>query len=163
MGGNAFATLLPEATFPRMPPEVYQKLKEHLTARLECVYNVVAVPREAPEKVDYGDIDFVVCQPRKGVTPEEVRETIGAREAVMFEGNRMSNFAIPADTPGEDTGDVYHQVDVRVCSDIAELERVVAYNSYGDLGMILGLLAKANQLSLGSSGLKVCFMYNFCR
>lgn len=47
------------------------------------------------------------------------------------------------------------KVDVHVCEDKTELDRVVFFNSYGDLGMILGLLAANVGLKLGSKGLKV--------
>jgi len=43
-----------------------------------------------------------------------------------------------------------------VCSDQAEWERVVFFHAYGDLGMILGLIARNNGLTLGTGGLKAC-------
>ncbi|KAI0345749.1 hypothetical protein BDW22DRAFT_1353334 [Trametopsis cervina] len=157
MGGNAFATVLPTASFPRMSPEVYNRLKMHITARLRELYETVAVPHEAPEKTDYGDIDFVVCSPRKALALEAIREAIGVEHAVQLDGNRMSHFAVPAYALGEDTADpnVYHQVDIRVCADADEFQRIVFFSSYGDLGMIIGLLAKASDLSYGSSGLRL--------
>lgn len=155
MGGNAFANLLPGATFPRMSPEVYNRLKDDLTQCLKAFYRDIAVPCEAPEKADHGDLDFVVCNPCRAFALEEVSKALGAREAVLVEGNRISNFAIPARIPGQDTTDVYHQVDVRVCIDLDEFNRTVAFNSYGDLGMILGSITRAAQLAFGSNGLKV--------
>ncbi|KAG6900338.1 hypothetical protein C0993_012295 [Termitomyces sp. T159_Od127] len=88
-----------------------------------------------------------------------------------MDGNRTSNFAVPI-AVGEWTtlghepeekearrltqdGDIYYQVDVNVCSDKAEFERMVFYHSYGDLGMIMGLLARNVGLTLGEKGLKV--------
>jgi hypothetical protein len=47
------------------------------------------------------------------------------------------------------------QVDVHVCSDKAEWERIHFFHGYGDLGMILGLVARNKGLALGSKGLKV--------
>ncbi|KAI0086550.1 hypothetical protein BDY19DRAFT_894795 [Irpex rosettiformis] len=155
MGGNAFATLLPGASFPRMSPEVYNRLKDDLTKRLQAFFEVVAVPREAPEKVDHGDLDFVVCNSRRDFNLEEVWKALGAREAVLLEGNRISNFAIPAEIPSGDASEVYHQVDVRVCTDLEEFDRAIAYNSYGDLGMILGSVTRAAQLVFGNNGLKL--------
>ncbi|KAI0699123.1 hypothetical protein BC835DRAFT_1227272, partial [Cytidiella melzeri] len=154
MGGNAFATLLPEASFPRMSPSVYQRLKDRLGTRLRDLYEVVAVPCEAPEKADYGDLDFVVYKPVRGLAQDEISEALCARQA-KFEGDRMSYFAVPAEGSGDVTTNVYHQVDLLVCSNKEEFERVMFFNSYGDLGMIIGLLAKAGQLSLGSTGLRL--------
>jgi hypothetical protein len=54
---------------------------------------------------------------------------------------------------------IYFQVDVHVCMDKDEWDRIMFYNSYGDLGMILGLIGKNAGLSLGSKGLKVCSPY----
>ena len=48
------------------------------------------------------------------------------------------------------------QVDVHVCADQGEWDRIMFFHSYGDLGMILGLIAKNNGLKLGTHGLKVC-------
>lgn len=48
-----------------------------------------------------------------------------------------------------------NQVDVNVCRDRAEWERTVFFHGYGDLGMILGLIAKNAGLALGEKGLKV--------
>lgn len=50
----------------------------------------------------------------------------------------------------------YFQVDVHVCTDKDEWDRIMFCHSYGDLGMILGLIARNVGLSLGSKGLKVC-------
>ena len=51
------------------------------------------------------------------------------------------------------------QVDVHVCEDRNEWDRIMFFHSYGDLGMILGLIAKNNGLKLGSKGLDVrCFI-----
>lgn len=49
----------------------------------------------------------------------------------------------------------FGQVDINVCSDKAEWERIVFFHAYGDLGMILGLLARNHGLALGTKGLKV--------
>lgn len=51
---------------------------------------------------------------------------------------------------------MYYQVDVHVCMDKDEWDRIMFYNSYGDLCMILGLIARNAGLSLGQKGLKVC-------
>lgn len=47
------------------------------------------------------------------------------------------------------------QVDVNVCESKAEWDRRLLFNSYGDLGMIMGLIVKNAGLNLSSKGLKV--------
>jgi hypothetical protein len=110
MGGSAFSAELEATSFPRLPPPVYAALKAHLLPKIQSLYSFVAVPIEAPEKLDFGDLDFVVACPkiydaaettRNGTTAppnvahEIVQEVIGARFSNCMEGNRTSNFAIP--------------------------------------------------------------------
>ncbi|KAI0768978.1 hypothetical protein BD413DRAFT_614023 [Trametes elegans] len=170
MGGNAFAARVPDATFPRMPPPVYDALKAALLPIVQTLYMHVAVPREAPEKADFGDLDFVVSGPREGLTHDEVAGALRAALSVPMEGNRTSNFAIPLDAfpdvarawresdlrpLAEEGAHVFVQVDVNVCADKAQMDRTVFCHSYGDLSLMLGLLAQTAGLSLGIYGLKL--------
>ncbi|KAI0632086.1 hypothetical protein C8Q77DRAFT_1218606 [Trametes polyzona] len=178
MGGNAFKAIVPDAGFPRMPPPVYSALKAALFPLLQQLYARVAVSPEAPEKADYGDLDFIVCGPREGLTQDEVKAALRATHSVPMEGNRTSNFAIAVDAFGDVArlweahasrelkepesagsggggGGVFVQVDVNVCADEAQLERTWFHHSYGDLGMMLGLLVQTAGLSLGIYGLKL--------
>lgn len=178
MGGNAFHSLPPSA-FPRIPPKIYHALKARLLPHIQTLYTHVAVPFEAPEKSDHGDLDWVVAGPKSGtdgqvnVPHAEVCTALGAKHHIPMEGNRTSNFAVPVaigewaslghakeeeeGRQGADSdGEIYYQVDVHVCADKAEWDRVVFFHAYGDLGMILGLIARNNGLALGTKGLKVC-------
>ncbi|KZT12016.1 uncharacterized protein LAESUDRAFT_621344, partial [Laetiporus sulphureus 93-53] len=143
MGGNAFRQILPDTSFPRMTPHLYKSLKASLMPRIEDMYELAAVPAEAPGKVDYGDLDFVVSRPRADVTLEMVKSALGAVHSIPFEGNRTSHFAI------------FHQIDVNVCADEYEWERTVFLHSYGDMGMILSLFARGVGLTLSPHGLKL--------
>ncbi|KAJ4482143.1 hypothetical protein J3R30DRAFT_2131082 [Lentinula aciculospora] len=180
MGGSAFNVLLANS-FPRIPSPVYQALKARLTPVLQQFYINVAVPAEAPEKIDHGDLDFVVCNPREStsyalaaqsvnVPHELVKAALGASHCILEEGNRTSNFAVAVDQgawrhlgcaeqeeksrQAADMRDIFYQIDVRVCEDENEWERVVYFHSYGDLGMIQGLVASNVGLVLGANGLK---------
>lgn len=176
MGGNAFKAIVPHGHFPRMPPPVYNALKTALIPPLKSVYSRVVVAREAPEKADYGDLDIVVSGPREGLTHAAVKEALRAAHSVPMPGPRISNFAIameafedvanacktcaaagegPAEFASDVNGSVFFQVDVNVCADDVQLERTVFYSSYGDLGLMLGLLVQTAGLSLGIYGLKV--------
>ncbi|RPD62400.1 hypothetical protein L226DRAFT_568817 [Lentinus tigrinus ALCF2SS1-7] len=173
MGGNAFKNLLPDASFPRMSPALYGALKARLIPILQELYTHVAVSPECPGKIDHGDLDFVVSEPREGLTLGEVKSALRATCSVPMEGNRTSNYAIPLDAfedvalmyastgDGDEateltTGDgKFFQVDVNVCEDRAQWERTVFYTSYGDLGFFLGLLAQTAGLSFNIFGLKL--------
>ena len=101
MGGNAFGTILPAIAFPRMPPPIYRALKRDMLAKISGFYDYVSVPREAPEKDDYGDLDFVVTDPKpaygSSVPHEVIKQAIGAKYVNAMEGNRTSNYAVPID------------------------------------------------------------------
>jgi len=84
---------------------------------LEELYIHVGIPRVAPEKMDHGDLDLIVCLPRwhaistqssvvlntsdseqrlsVHVSPEVVAATIKARHLNPMDGNRISNYAVP--------------------------------------------------------------------
>lgn len=59
MGGHAFKSL----HCPRIPPDVYGRVKHIATIALRTVFTHVTVPFEIPGKVDYGDVDFLVSAP----------------------------------------------------------------------------------------------------
>ena len=162
MGGNAFKQLLPDAPFPRMSPDVYEALKTHLLCIIREFYTHVAVPAEYPGKKDHGDLDVVVSGPRDGLQHQELKTALRARCSIPMEGNRASNFAIPFSAfippnKGSSDEEAFLQVDVNVCEDRAQWERAVFYQSYGDLGFFIGLLAQTAGLSFGTYGLKVRF------
>ncbi|KIJ54952.1 hypothetical protein M422DRAFT_241038 [Sphaerobolus stellatus SS14] len=152
MGGKAFLNVLQGVAFPRMKTATYHALKAKRTEDLKQFFRLVGVPREAPEKDSHGDLDFVVCDPIKdSPNPEDLRTLLGA--TCYLAAGPVINFAIPLD-PSQSAGDFY-QMDMTRCVDEKEWERFLYFQSYGDLGMILGLLARANGLSLGLHGLKV--------
>lgn len=196
MGGSAFK-LLPGDSFPRLPPLVYRALKERLTQTIASLYLHVTTPTEAPEKLDHGDLDFIVCTPKESESSshslnaphDRVKAALGASHCILEDGNRTSNFAILVDRGSwaalgcsqeetysrqiADDKDIFYQVrsvpqgilhrligaflqvDIHACADIDEFERIVYFHSYGDLGMIQGLVARNVGLVLGVNGLKV--------
>lgn len=169
MGGNAFHTLLPDATFPRIPPAAYHSVKSRLMPLVQQFYAQVAVPREAPEKPDFGDLDFVVCEPLDGRPAGDLGAALGATQSILMDRG-ICNFAIPVKSLDclsallSTDENAFFQVDVQMCANMQEWECYVSYSSYGDLGMILGSIARSLQLSLGHSGLRVSssFTYHVC-
>ncbi|KAF8158169.1 hypothetical protein B0H34DRAFT_444063 [Crassisporium funariophilum] len=177
MGGSAFSAVLKETAFPRLPPHVYRALKARLVPKIAELYSWVGVPLEAPEKADHGDLDLLVAVPKAqyatftSISHEVVKEILGAKFMIPMDGNRTSNYAVPVrvgewDALGHadeeerrrkdaDDREIYYQVDIHVCTDKAEWDRIMFYHAYGDLGMILGLIARNNGLTFGSKGLKL--------
>ncbi|KAF7330432.1 hypothetical protein MVEN_02482000 [Mycena venus] len=164
MGGSAFSATLPASAFPRIPPAVYHAIKARLTPHLQTLYSIVSTPYEAPEKSDHGDLDFLVCEPlnltgatRAEVPHEEVQTLLKATHgewAALGHGpeeEAARRHAKETDNQEE----TFYQVDVHVCLDKAEWERIHFFHGYGDLGMIMGLIARNKGLHLGQNGLKV--------
>ncbi|KAF7973730.1 hypothetical protein HWV62_14296 [Athelia sp. TMB] len=131
---------------------------------------------EAPEKADYGDLDFLVAGPKLAATStegvhtdvshEDVQRALGAHSLIALPGT--SNYAIsitnewrthtPSDSSPAAEAEpvaVSCQVDVHVCADKTEWELHRFMHGYGDVGMILGLFARNVGLSLGTVGLKI--------
>ncbi|TFK74885.1 hypothetical protein BDN72DRAFT_886254 [Pluteus cervinus] len=185
MGGSAFNAVMNANACPRIPPPIYHALKSRFTSIVAGLYIHATTPKEAPEKKDHGDLDLIVAIPRRehasqeynkqkeetwNVLHETVRNALGAMHMVPCPGNRTSNFAIPVkhgewDVLGygeyekkcrkEAEGDIFYQVDIHVCADEDEWKRIRFFHAYGDLGMILGVIARNNGLMLGAKGLKM--------
>jgi len=179
MGGNAFSERIPTAVFPRMSPSFYNSLKARVVLRLEALYHLVTVPPEAPGKLDYGDLDIVVCQPKEVkenvplsecVTFAEIEQALGSVHSIPLPGDRTSNFAVPiqqdevqhfavdheAVEEGKlDLAQLYIQIDLHFCEDVDSWKSRVLFQSYGELGMILGMMAKMVGLTWTCGGLKL--------
>lgn len=165
MGGRAFLPHLPPGSLPRLPTPLYVALKTRLTPLLLTLFAIVEVPAEKPGKEDHGDIDFVVACPLnpEGITPEQVARVLGAVKSIELDGNRTSNYAISISQSSwlmhaaqpVPSDHIYCQVDVRICNDEQEVERVVVFHGYGDLGIMIGAIAKNYGLSVNHHGLKV--------
>jgi len=89
-------------------------------------------------------------------------QALRAEFVVPLEANRTSNFAIPITQEWIEHGgsvdedvQIYCQVDIHVCADEDEWDRIVFFHAFGDLGMILGLISRNCGFSLGTKGLKV--------
>ena len=95
MGGKAFH--LDEGDFPRIPTAAYIVLRERYASILKILYKYVDTPKEAPEKSDYGDVDFLVCEPLVDDAISKVVSAIGACHANLAKEHATSNFAVPAD------------------------------------------------------------------
>lgn len=177
MGGKAFKAILAPSSVPRLPPAVYKAVKDRFLPSIETLYHYVSVPPEDPEKSTHGDIDYIVACPKNSadtgsinVHHSFVRQALGALHVIPMQGNRTSNFAVKIESEEwaaqdrlkeenearrlADAEDIFYQIDVNVCANRNEWERVTFFHSYGDMGMILSLVCKTVGLSLGEKGLK---------
>jgi hypothetical protein len=157
-----------------MTPAVYASLKAYVVTRLERGCGPVHVAPEDPGKVDYGDLDVVITRDAyqrisgDADFKEKTTEILGARDAVA-NGDSFVSLAIPqsqvgleSDAPvsvdkseSQDAPEVYYQVDVSMVEDDQARERLLFFNSYGDTGLIIGLLCKSIGLTFSRKGLKI--------
>ncbi|KAF2718976.1 hypothetical protein K431DRAFT_314484 [Polychaeton citri CBS 116435] len=180
MGGDAFAQAVsqsedhPTLHTPRMDPATYTSLRDTYTQKLvSCLPSARVLPyKEAPEKTDYGDIDYLVAT-SDAVNFSELAQHIGAA-AYLPRGTNTASFAvrhdghvgseptrytqIASDRPNARqpsktvTLELYAQVDLAVASlDEADWRMFMA--SYSDLSGIIGNIIRNVGFTLNHSGL----------
>jgi hypothetical protein len=176
MGGNAFASG-PDALYtPRMPPEVYECIRDHCQRILRQLFVVVASPIEGPGKQDYGDIDIFVALPRDQVCPSKEasaavqnagnhEDPLKAAAAILGVGRTRSggidvaHFAMPwppktsDDMEAPDDAPLYVQVDVRVCPSVERVAWFLFKDCHGDLWSLLGSMIRPFGLTVDEEAL----------
>lgn len=120
----------------RLDAETYQRVCRELTELLAPLFKRITVPLSVFEKSSHGDIDFVVSG---AADPKDVQARL-ASPVVMKNGPTVSY-----DYQG-------HQIDIHTAPD-DEFDICVVYKQYGDLGNLLGRIAKRLGLSYGMNGL----------
>ncbi|KAJ9629441.1 hypothetical protein H2203_001815 [Taxawa tesnikishii (nom. ined.)] len=131
-----------------MEPSVYQALKNKITVQLSGLFAKVACPIEAPGKVDYGDIDFLVEGSKNSDLLGSILAAISAERHVS---RGVHTFAVPLPSKGDP---IYAQVDINVCEP-GTLEWLAFLQSYGDLWQILGVTIRGYGLTATDKGLHV--------
>src|SRR5687767_4993582 len=145
MGGSAFSVGPDPLDTPRMPPDVYEAVKAHCSAKLQELFICVASPIEGPGKTDYGDVDILLAWPKtpfadKSTALDAVKSTLSARRAIMNLGETSANFAIPWPSDNQDhtSQSKFIQVDVRICDTLQSLHWILFKHAHGDIWNILG-------------------------
>jgi hypothetical protein len=172
MGGHAFERL----HCPRISPELYAEVKLQITAVLRTIFSHVVVPVEMPEKLDYGDIDYLVSgplhSPRTGATIDEFdwSNTISAIKTALstsygYRGRKNPDcmyFAIHApsqvdDDERENEGQkkVWIQVDVKVCFKPELFEWYTFELNYASNSKMIGSMVKPLGLTIDPEGLHI--------
>ncbi|KXT04951.1 hypothetical protein AC578_3458 [Pseudocercospora eumusae] len=182
MGGSAFlhaaADGHPPLTTPRMTPDLYTARKTQYTAELQAYFPGchVLAPKEAPEKADYGDVDFIVCTDRD-LDPKAIADFLGAAGVIGGGAGRCS-VALPQDGSRSPHPAVYYKATTnpgckkQASSEIAEqkyaqidIELVrpsmfawhTFYASYGDLASLLGAIVHNIGFTVSDRGLYLRF------
>jgi hypothetical protein len=156
MGGKAF----PQVHVPRMSLELYQRLSADCQTKLQTLFERVVVPRDAPAKADFGDIDFLVGGIRSHTSPTsalwaEVKALLNAD--LHVQNGHSHSFAVPL----PDEPEAYAQVDVELSPgdgtpDAAELFAWTAFmKGDSDLLQILGISHRALGIICNDRGMHV--------
>jgi hypothetical protein len=145
MGGNA----LKNTHCVRENTDVYTKIKNTVLSKLQIYHDFVTII-EMPEKDSFGDLDIMY----------EFKNNIHIRELVnhLFSPKETCSSGDVFSFSYEISSDEYFQIDlIKVKNiDIAQF-----YYGYGVVGLILGLILKKNNLTLGIDGLWA--NYESCR
>lgn len=163
MGGLAFADVSTESgrpiLVPRLPPELYKKLSVQYQHILERIFERVVIPRDAPAKVDYGDIDYLVDGLRPSYAKSNIWEAVQEHlkaDTLLLRGGSAS-FAVPH----PETAGAHVQVDVELSvghgtpqsAQLFEWTRFMKGDS--DLMQILGVSHRPLGLVCNDQGLHV--------
>ena len=160
MGGNVFTDL----TVPRLPHDLYNKIRSQCHEVLIDFYEDVFTPAEAPSKRDHGDIDFMVARPKtmhkgKPVThaEQEIAKALNAVQVKKVSGSKTRHYAVPYPKSSEDekNEELYAQVDVHVVPNPDFLAWELFLNSWGDLMQIIGVLNRPIGLTVNDRGIYV--------
>ncbi|KAF2852022.1 hypothetical protein T440DRAFT_49866 [Plenodomus tracheiphilus IPT5] len=162
MGGLAFVNYTgsngkPVHT-PRMPPEVYRQVAHDCQIKLEALFERVYIPRDAPAKADYGDIDFLVEGIRQPTTTNIWTAIMNVLSAHLHLPNGESHsYAVAHPT----IADAYVQVDVELSpgngtTDSTELFQWTLFmKGDSDLLQIIGIAHRSLGLTCNDRGFHV--------
>ncbi|KAF9691175.1 hypothetical protein EKO04_010576 [Ascochyta lentis] len=163
MGGKVFELVkMPNGKppeLPRMSPDLYRKMIAECQPKLEALFRNVVVPRDAPEKRDHGDVDFLV----EGILPttpveqiwKATKASLGAELHVPR--NQSHSFGIShPDIPG-----AFVQVDVELSpgSDTPDSVELFEWTKFmkgdADLLQIIGIAHRPLGITCNDRGLHV--------
>lgn len=125
----------------------YSHLKQTLRPILCRFYDQVVVSREAPEKPDHGDVDFLVQGPKPSFSFAALQHALEAHSALA--STPTMYFAIPF--PSHEPVQQYAQVDVHVCP--GTIDWLSFRNAYGVTWQLLGNVVRPFGLTPNDVGL----------
>jgi len=164
MGGSAFASK--NLITPRIPPDLYEHVRDHLVLILRQHFNHVDSAVEAPGKKDHGDIDILVAEPVDPKGPpksDQLATWIGAPHWRSTPGSDTFNFAVP--WPGSTEQSVgeeeeassssmhFIQVDIHICPSAQSFSWHLFFQAHGDLWNMIGSIIRRFGLTCNDHGL----------
>lgn len=163
MGGSAFAHGPDQLNTPRMPPRVYELVRDRCHAQLRAHYFCVASPIESPDKKDFGDVDVLLAWPKFAAADNHaalliVERAIGAVRVIPSGGPNVSaNFAIPWPefSDGGCVATKFIQVDVRVCDSLEQMQWMLFKHAHGDIWNLLGHIIRSFGLTVDDDALYI--------
>lgn len=153
MGGKTF----PDLNVPRMSPELYKQISTECQSKLETIFDRVVVPRDAPNKADYGDIDYLV----DGHTLSEDDIWNRVKNVLKADVYKLNGHSSSFALPHPDISGGHVQVDVElspgdgtpVGPELFEWIRFMKADA--DLMQIISILHRALGLTCNDKGLHV--------
>ncbi|ETS77251.1 hypothetical protein PFICI_11125 [Pestalotiopsis fici W106-1] len=169
MGGTAFSHIDPLNLFtPRMPPNVYHRVRDDCHAALRQRFLAVATPIQAPGKKNFGDVDIFVAWDTEQSSKvdfdkfvDSIRDLLGATYS-RYEGlvNCDAQFAVawPDDPYGLAYSDSeenprFCQIDVHICNSIEAFHWNMWYYAHGDLMPMIRNIMRPYDLVINARGL----------
>jgi hypothetical protein len=161
MGGNAIKNKKTgKSICGRLTKQDYEKVKAYMLKKFADNNIVSETVLELPGKPDFGDIDIEYVSQLNFNTKDFVKTEIGLDEDwhIVTNGNVIS-FAFDCTKAGianqseGTTEKKYFQIDLLKVQSLEHLEMTRFYLSYGDIGSIIGRIAKYYGLTYGDVGL----------
>lgn len=141
-----------------MSPEEYQVLKTHLNAKLLQIFTYVSIPPHVHDKLDHGDFDTLLCQP-KGVLSgmsdvasmqNEIKNHMGAVQARNRDGIMFLGIPFPY-MRRDDNGNLHIVNDMpqgaNLCLDVTSLDGAHTFDSLSQISELSldGIIINAMQ------------------
>ncbi|KAJ3029454.1 hypothetical protein HK097_005797 [Rhizophlyctis rosea] len=137
MGGKA----LKNVPTNRLSPSDFQTLQSRLLPIISTHFRKSAIPPYLPTKQSFGDLDILVAGPKSPTAHASIISHFQSKESVSNGG--VTSFEVDG-----------FQVDL-ISVPEAEYEVALGYLSWGDLGAMIGMVAKKVGLKYGSKGLSL--------
>lgn len=163
---------------PRMPPHIYQFIRDEVHKALRQRFLLVASPIENPAKKDYGDVDVLVCWDTAGKlndydNAQELRKSLSTEDLdglilltgashILIERKHNSTVQLaipwPESFPTSTTDETQHplaQIDLHICLSLEDFEWQLFQYSHGDIFWFFHTMVRPFGLTLGVDGLQL--------
>ena len=163
MGGLAFANVVTDngkpPHVPRLSPDLYEQISADCQSKLATLFQRVVIPRDAPAKTDFGDIDFLVAGIQHSASKQDIWDAIKDVLDAPLHLHRGESHSFAIKHPQIEGA--YVQVDVELCPgdgtpDVAELFEWTRFmKGDSDLLQILGISHRPLGLTCNDRGFYV--------